>query len=119
MANTVNLNSSWALVTLGNTVLSFDSTNWNIPQTVTINALDDTNFTLDQSTITGNGTNLVTASYLLDVKDKDIGMLNGAVAYYPFNANANDESGNGNHGTPNGATLTTNRYGYKDRAYSL
>ena len=119
VANTVNLNSSWALVTLGNTVLSFDSTNWNIPQTVTINALDDTNFTLDQSTITGNGTNLVTASYLLDVKDKDIGMLNGAVAYYPFNANANDESGNGNHGTPNGATLTTNRYGYKDRAYSL
>ena len=24
----------------------------------------------------------------------------GLVAYYPFNGNANDESGNGNHGTP-------------------
>jgi len=26
---------------------------------------------------------------------------NGLVAYYPFNGNANDESGNGNHGTVN------------------
>lgn len=119
ITNTVNLSSSWVLVTLGNTLLSFDSTNWNIPQTVTLTALDDANFLLDQSTITGSGTNLNTATYTLDIKDKDIGMLNGAVAYYPFNANANDESGNGNHGTPNGATLTTNRYGYKDRAYSF
>ncbi|HNI98871.1 MAG TPA: fibrinogen-like YCDxxxxGGGW domain-containing protein [Leptospiraceae bacterium] len=113
----VNLNSSFALVTLGNTVLSFDSSNWNVPQTVTISALDDANFLLDQSTITGSGTNLISASALLDIKDKDVGMLNGAVAYFPFNGNANDESGNGNHGTPNGASLTTNRYGYKDRAY--
>ena len=119
ITNTVNLSSSWVLVTLGNTLLSFDSTNWNIPQTVTLTALDDANFLLDQSTITGSGTNLNTTTYTLDIKDKDIGMLNGAVAYYPFNANANDESGNGNHGTPNGATLTTNRYGYKDRAYSF
>jgi hypothetical protein len=29
----------------------------------------------------------------------------GLVAYYPFNGNANDESGNGNHGIVNGATL--------------
>ena len=31
----------------------------------------------------------------------------GLVAYYPFNGNANDESGNGNHGTVNGAALTS------------
>ena len=41
------------------------------------------------------------------------------VAYYPFNGNANDESGNGNHGTPNGATLTTDRFGNTDSAYSF
>jgi hypothetical protein len=32
--------------------------------------------------------------------------LTGLVAYYPFNGNANDASGNGNNGTVYGATLT-------------
>ena len=41
----------------------------------------------------------------------------GLVAYYPFNGNANDESGNGNGGTVNGATLTTDRFGRNNRAY--
>jgi hypothetical protein len=39
------------------------------------------------------------------------------VAYYPFNANANDESGFGNHGTPTGATLTSDRFGVPNKAY--
>jgi hypothetical protein len=43
----------------------------------------------------------------------------GLVAYYPFNGNANDESGNGNNGTVNGATLTTDRFGNADSAYSF
>ena len=34
-------------------------------------------------------------------------LKDGLVAYYPFNGNANDESGNGNNGTVSGATLTT------------
>jgi hypothetical protein len=38
-------------------------------------------------------------------------MSKGLVAYYPFSGNANDESGNGNHGVLNGATLSTNRFG--------
>ena len=41
----------------------------------------------------------------------------GLVAYYPFNGNANDESGNGNDGTVFGATLTTDRFGNVDSAY--
>ncbi|MEI6421895.1 MAG: FG-GAP-like repeat-containing protein, partial [Lentisphaerota bacterium] len=41
------------------------------------------------------------------------------VAYYPFNGNANDESGNGNNGTVNGATLTDNRFGNANSAYSF
>jgi hypothetical protein len=44
---------------------------------------------------------------------------NGLVGYWPFNGNANDESGNGNNGTVNGATLTTDRFGNSDRAYSF
>jgi hypothetical protein len=41
----------------------------------------------------------------------------GLVAYYPFNGNANDESGNGNNGTVNGATLTLDRFGNTNSAY--
>ena len=42
---------------------------------------------------------------------------NGLVAYYPFNGNANDESGNGNDGTVNGATLVEDRFGNTEKAY--
>ena len=44
-------------------------------------------------------------------------LLNGLVAFYPFCGNANDESGNGNDGIVNGATLTTDRFGNADNAY--
>ena len=43
----------------------------------------------------------------------------GLVAYYPFNGNADDESGNGNNGTVNGATLTTDRFGNENCAYNF
>ena len=42
---------------------------------------------------------------------------NGLVGWWPFNGNANDESGNGNNGTVNGATLTMDRFGNADMAY--
>ncbi len=42
---------------------------------------------------------------------------NGLVGWWPFNGNANDESGNGNNGTVNGATLTTDRFGLQNMAY--
>jgi hypothetical protein len=41
----------------------------------------------------------------------------GAVAYYPFNGNANDESGNGYHGTVYNAKLTTDRFNNPNSAY--
>ncbi|HEY5535155.1 MAG TPA: OmpA family protein [Ignavibacteria bacterium] len=43
----------------------------------------------------------------------------GLVAYYSFNGNAKDESGNGYDGTVKGATLTTDRFGNPNNAYSL
>jgi hypothetical protein len=39
------------------------------------------------------------------------------VAYYPFNGNANDESGNGNTATVSGASLTSDRFGHSNAAY--
>jgi uncharacterized protein (TIGR02145 family) len=44
---------------------------------------------------------------------------NGLVGWWPFNGNANDESGNGNHGTVNGATLAADRFGNAGKAYSF
>jgi hypothetical protein len=44
---------------------------------------------------------------------------NGLVGWWPFNGNATDESGNGNNGTVNGATLTTDRFGNFNKAYSF
>ena len=42
---------------------------------------------------------------------------NGLVGWWPFNGNAQDASGNGNHGTVNGATLTSDRLGNQNGAY--
>jgi hypothetical protein len=44
---------------------------------------------------------------------------NGLVGWWPFNGNANDQSGNGNNGTVNGATLTTDRFGNANAAYDF
>jgi hypothetical protein len=43
----------------------------------------------------------------------------GLVGWWPFNGNANDESGNGNNGTVDGATLTTDRNNNVNKAYSF
>jgi hypothetical protein len=44
---------------------------------------------------------------------------NGLVGWWPFNGNTNDESGSGNNGTVNGATLTQDRFGNTNKAYSF
>ncbi|MGZ5254993.1 MAG: hypothetical protein ACXWV4_11635, partial [Flavitalea sp.] len=42
----------------------------------------------------------------------------GLIAYFPFNGNANDISGNGNNGIPlNGVQPTTDRFGVANSAY--
>ena len=49
--------------------------------------------------------------------DLPANLQTGLVGYWPFCGNADDESGNGNNGTVNGATLTTDRFGNQDSAY--
>jgi hypothetical protein len=41
----------------------------------------------------------------------------GLAAYYPFNGDANDASGNGNNGMPQGASLTADRFGTMNNAF--
>ncbi len=43
----------------------------------------------------------------------------GMIAYYPFNGNANDETGNGHHGIVHGATTTPGRFGTPGGAFSF
>jgi Concanavalin A-like lectin/glucanases superfamily len=50
---------------------------------------------------------------------ENFSMDNGLIAYYPFNGNANDESGNGHHGVNVRALLTSDRHGVADKAYSF
>jgi hypothetical protein len=42
---------------------------------------------------------------------------NGLVGWWPFNGNANDESGNGNNGTVHGASLSPDRFGNSNKAF--
>lgn len=44
---------------------------------------------------------------------------NGLVGWWPFTGNANDLSGNGNNGTNNGASLTSDRFGNSNQAFSF
>jgi hypothetical protein len=44
---------------------------------------------------------------------------NGLVGWWPFNGNANDESGGGHNGIINGATLTSDRFSNANSAYSF
>lgn len=46
-------------------------------------------------------------------------VTDGLVAYYPFNANAQDESGNELHGTVSGASPAPDRYGIANSALSF
>jgi len=49
----------------------------------------------------------------------DVLVNDGLVAYYPFNGNANDESGSGNNGTVHGPILTEDTFGNPNSAYSF
>jgi len=56
--------------------------------------------------------------FSLNLLGQDI--TTGLIAYYPFNGNANDESGNGNDGTEvGGVSLTTDRFGNANSAYAF
>jgi hypothetical protein len=44
---------------------------------------------------------------------------NGLVGWWPFNGNANDESGNGNNGTVNGASLAMDRFSQANQSYNF
>ncbi len=44
-------------------------------------------------------------------------LLDGLVGYWPFDGDAKDYSGNGNHGNTHGVSVTSDRHGYASGAY--
>jgi len=60
----------------------------------------------------------LTDEYIEPITVTSVGGGLGIVAYYPFNGNENDESGNNLHLTTVGSpTLSTDRFGNNDRSY--
>ncbi len=85
--------------------------------TITVNYEENSSNDQRVATITlsANGVSTQTAT----VTQQGAIPTDGLVAWYPFNGNANDESGNGNNGTVNGATLTADRFGNANSAYDF
>ena len=75
--------------------------------------------TADLTSNSNDGTINGGATWSTDVPQQNCNADTCLAASYPFNGNANDESGNGNDGTVNGATLTTDRFGNANSAYSF
>jgi uncharacterized delta-60 repeat protein len=55
----------------------------------------------------------------LNLAGYSFSVWDGLVAFYPFNGNSIDATGNGNNGTVVGATLTADRFGEASNAYSF
>ncbi len=74
----------------------------------------------DYLAVVSNSGGSVTSSVAsVSIPGVNSGLWQGLVAYYPFNGNANDESGFGNDGIVYGAALALDRVSFADRAYSF
>ncbi|MGC8865405.1 MAG: LamG-like jellyroll fold domain-containing protein [Bacteroidales bacterium] len=62
---------------------------------------------------------LIVMMLAVNLLTAQVNLMNGLVAWYPLDGNANDLSGNGNNGIVNGATLTTDRFGNANSAYNF
>jgi hypothetical protein len=69
-ARTLNLVSSNLLaVTLSTSTLTFNATNWNVPQSVTMTGVSDANIISEAVTITGSGVDLGSATATINTVD--------------------------------------------------
>ena len=115
-------NSSYTLAQFGRSTANAKSNVFEIKAKLeTAEKKKPTDFTLSDATVEENkpeGT--VVGSFSASSVDKGkYDFRKGLVAYYPFDGNASDMSGNGIHGTVFGATLSTDRNGNPSKSYSF
>lgn len=79
------------------------------------------NFTLSTPTVEKNNPDVnLEKSFSASTANKDqFNLTKGLVAHYPFDGDASDMSGNGNHGKVNGAKLSNDRFGRPNSAYKF
>lgn len=99
-----------ALSSISSSTFNILGVDQNLNQKGLLNANTDT---IEVAGVLNVQNNLIVNGHINNVP------TNGLIAYYPFNGNANDESGNGNNGTVNGATPTMDRFGSSNSAYSF
>jgi len=98
-------------------VQASDEFNATIEGNFMVTLLDDSSEDLDGDGFTD--TQEISAGTEINDANSTPGLNFGLVAWYPFDGNASDISGNGNHGTVNGASLDTDRHGMTGQAYSF
>jgi surface protein len=89
---------------------------WKVSSTVST----EVTATVSGTDLAGNpytGTDSLTFNIVFELPDYLPSV--GLVAWYPFNGNANDKSGNGNNGTLNGPTLSPDRNDNNNSSYSF
>ncbi|PWT96570.1 MAG: hypothetical protein C5B52_15435 [Bacteroidetes bacterium] len=124
-----------ALLKIGTTNISDYGFCWSVNENPTISNFKNSNGSVSEvksysNTITGlipdqnyfvraYATNSVGIAYgdQLTFKTSKNKYTSGLIAYYPFNNNINDESGNNNNGTAYGGTFTSDRKGNANSAY--
>ncbi len=74
---------------------------------------------LDELEIYNRGLTPTEVTQIYSGSCNTVDITTGLVGKYDFTGNANDNSGNGNNGTVNGATLTTDRFGNANSAYNF
>ena len=92
--------------------------NWQYSYTIPDTNASEITATVSGTDIYGNtysGTSSVTFSIKKELPDYL--PTNGLIGWYPFNGNANDESGNGDDGLVTGAVLVTGKSGIANSAY--
>lgn len=82
--------------------------------------ISGTNYTYRVYSFNSKGNSSYSNEILVKTEDPEAALLRtGLIAYYPFTGNAGDSSGNANHGTINGATLSANRFNSQNSCYSF
>ena len=132
-------NIKWYLSSSGGTALSSTTpllNNTSYFATQTINGCEsqtrlevkvtivDVQINTPNTTVCPGGSTTLTATDLNNLSSTNclnvsVQLQNGLQAFYPFCGNANDISGNGLNGTVVGATLTSDRFGNLNSAYSF
>ncbi|MGL2963690.1 LamG-like jellyroll fold domain-containing protein [Flavobacterium sp. RSB2_4_14] len=95
------------------------SVNSDITTFSDFNLSTDTDYTYRVYAFNAVGNSLTYSNEFTITTGSSIDVSSGLIAFYPFDGNANDLSGNNNTGTVNGATLSTDRFGNTNSCYSF